>query len=60
MRTFDLTPKPSDRIEELTIAVENIERGQMVLANNQMVILSKMDTVIMMLEQILNRNKITH
>lgn len=50
---FDLTPKPADRIEELTIAVENIERGQMV-------ILSKLDTVIIMLEQILQRNKITH
>ena len=50
---IDLTPKPSDRIEELTIAVENIERGQMV-------VLSKLDTVILMLEQILQRNNMTH
>lgn len=60
MRTFDLTPKPQDRIEELTLAVENIERGQMVLLNNQMVVLSKLDTVILMLEQVLQRNKMTH
>lgn len=57
---IDLTPKPAERIEELTLAVENIERGQIVLLNNQMVVLSKLDTVILMLEQVLQRNKMTH
>lgn len=50
---YDLTPKPADRIEELTIAVENIERGQMV-------ILSKLDTVIIMLSAILQSKNMTH
>ena len=50
---YDLTPKPADRIEELTVAVENIERAQMVILN-------KLDTVILMLEQIFNSKKLTH
>ena len=53
MKTYDLTPKIADRIEELTVAVENIERCQMV-------VLSKLDTVIMMLSAILNSKKISH
>ncbi len=43
---YDLTPKPADRMDEIE--------------DTQAIILCKLDTIILMLGEILQRNKITN